>query len=350
MDKYTIQIADTDKKKHDVLAFWAINFPRWPQNKFPWFYESNPYGKATIWMGIDNESEKVIGSIAIFPRAIYIEGKKYMAGIKGDLGVHVDHRKKGPAQLFQDNILATYKNDFDILYGFPNQRSEKAMIQKGYETLGNAAWMVKIIDSSKKYHNLLKIKPLAMLFSLPTNWWLKLSSKENKYKTTDKFSTEVITRFDERFDKLWEKGHAHHCIIGERSSAFLNWRFAECPYRDYLAFTLSDNSNVVGYIVYQITDNSVNIADIFAINKDQMLDNLLAEFLLYLREKKITIVSMVYFGDNHLIKKLQEFKFFNRSESRRFMIHRGDKESVPKVLGDGNQWYFVEGDNDISTS
>jgi hypothetical protein len=63
------------------------------------------------------------------------------------------------------------------------------------------------------------------------------------------YAVEPIARFDERFDGLWrEFTRAARVVSITRSSAFLNWRYIDNPYRSYAVFAALHENRVVAYL------------------------------------------------------------------------------------------------------
>lgn len=58
-----------------------------------------------------------------------------------------------------------------------------------------------------------------------------------------------LDRFDARFDAFWRRVSPGYRFIGVRDTAFLNWRFCECPNRRYEIFAATGRDEVAGYVV-----------------------------------------------------------------------------------------------------
>ena len=90
-----------------------------------------------------------------------------------------------------------------------------------------------------------------------------------------------------------------------------------------------------------------HIVDILFVMIDDVLDSLLAEFMLFLRSKGMGSISIWYLGNGLLEKKLKEFNFrIVKEEDLHVMIYSPNLSSDTFLL-DKEIWHFFQGDNDI---
>ena len=346
---YRIHRVDLQKDKNEAISFWKANFPNWPEEKYFWFYENNPYGDALCWLAKVKGENACVGSTALFPRRVCLNGRYITAAIAGDYAVAEKHRGFWPAWMLQRAALSELNNtQIDFLYASPNELAEHIMERAGYKIIGSSIRLVKVLRSVDYVQRLVKIQPVSKLLSKPVDIFLRSISREAYTRNTGKFDYEVLISFDKRFDVLWKEASPYYRIIGERSSRFLNWRFSQCPYLDYKAFALTQKktNRILGYIVYQIVKKELQIADLFLIDMDELFDDLMAQFLRYQRNQGIDSVSIGYFGNESLVKQMERFSFSRREYHRSFAVY-ASKESANTFLLDRNNWYFMEADNDI---
>lgn len=81
---------------------------------------------------------------------------------------------------------------------------------------------------------------------------LKLS--KNIAIPSDDFKFEEIKNFDGRFDKFWQKVKNRYPISIERSSNYLNWRYAKNPFVKYKQFAVTDKSGVASFVILRIEE------------------------------------------------------------------------------------------------
>lgn len=348
--KYVIEEADLKQEKENIIALWERNLPLNPEDRYEWFYESNPTRVATCMIAKDIKEGQVVGSIALFPRRLSMNGKTIIAGIAGDFSVAQQHRVFGPALSMQDSVISCCDGEkFDVIYGIPNKQSEKVFLKKGYKLLGNVLEMTRPLSSYYFLKKRCAISVIVKIISKPVDIVCKLLSKESYLKCPDDLGTEILTSFDERFDNLWTRASNQFSIIGERNSTYLNWRFASSPHGNYRIFILSKRKNdeLLGYIVFRICEDGVYIDDLLAIDMEARLDLLLSEFLRFQKRKGIQFVSISFMGSQIFVEKLQKFGFSIRSEDDKVIIYvPSDSEYSPYLLEKEN-WYLMHGDNDV---
>ncbi|MCP4580783.1 MAG: GNAT family N-acetyltransferase [candidate division Zixibacteria bacterium] len=338
------------KDQGDILEFWRQNFPAWPEKKYGWFYKSNPYGKSACLIARNGKNDDMIGSAVFFPRQVIIDGHTQLVGITADFGIKKEHRAFGPAISLQKALITTSREDrLGFLYGFPNIHAELPKKRAGFETLGQTIRLVRILKYDHYIDRIIGWRLMARVFSGILNTMYKTLTWENFYGRNRKFKFEILTAFDDRFNRLWREASPAYKIIGERTADYLNWRFSQCPYQTYKIFALTDKDDqgILGYIVYQVIDKHAYIADLFAFKAGHKLDTLLSKYLLYIRNQEIDSVSYVYFGDKAIINKFKKYNFIKRDGARRIMVYIDRQSPYLNCLLDKNNWHLMEGDNDI---
>ena len=346
---YSIQQADLKEDKQNIMDFWKKSFPAWPQHKYDWFYKDNISGHAKCWTVKNKENDAIVGFTAIFPRKFKFNGQPLMAGISGDFGVDRKHRVLGPALQLQKAVINVIESEnFDFLYGTPNKKSEPVIRRVGFKIAGTMVRMVKVLKADTYLSRILKSNLLSTLATPFANLYLKLSSPENKIQLNRSITGETVQHFDQRFDQLWEKSEGNFKLIGQRDSEFLNWRFRDCPYRDYKIFTAveAENNHLVGYIVYHTDGDTVHISDCLAEDNENFLDALIANFIKYTRKQKFHSISMRYLGSQQIKPSFEKFGFSERADKINVVAYSSSDSSIAELLLDAENWYFFEADND----
>lgn len=341
-----ISKADLKKDKKDIIRLWERNFPDVPEKRYEWIYENNPAGAPSCW--IAKKDGEVVGSTVLFPRRLFIKGQAVTGGIAGDFSVNKEVRGFGPALSLQREALSNYlKDGFDILYGLPNKHSEGVVKRSGYSVLGDIISLTRPLRSQYFLKDKLPLT-IAKIVSKPLDMAMKIFSRENLYIRSKEHSTEVLTSFDSRFDTLWEKSLPYFTIIGDRSSFYLNWRFARSPHNNYSVFIIKQTKtdDILGYIIFVSTDNRVSIADILYPDGGT-IDILLSEFLLFLRRKGIDSASISLAGCDDLVKKLLRYGFSIRGREGKLLVLFPQDSPYSQCITEINNWHLMSGDNDI---
>ena len=343
---YKIEKVELAKIKQQLIDFRRKNFPDWPVEKFYWFYESNISGMTSCWVIRASDNDDIIGSAAVFSRKVWFHNKVLIAGITGDFGVAKMHRSLGPALLLQKSAIASCdSHNYDFLYGYSNILSVPVQKRAGFQNLGSAIRLVKLLRSYNYIKRYVRSHILAKIIACPIDIMLKLVSKET-YSIPDKnLKTEIIKTFDDRFDDLWNKVAKSFVLIGERTSEYLKWRFFNSPIKEYKIFILTTKDELLGYVVFYISNNGVKIADFLNID-DNAFDVLLTMFLRFVRKNGYQTITIIYFGNEKFIDKCSKFSFMKRTNETNITVYLNPKNVLADVILEPNNWYFFEADND----
>jgi N-acetylglutamate synthase-like GNAT family acetyltransferase len=346
---YRVYQADLVADKQDIIDFWRANYPTWPLEKYAMFYENHPDGQAACFTARDTENV-MVGTVALFPRRISINGRLVSAAVVGDLAIRVDNRGTGLVQSLRSAMLDYVRQSgLDFVYGTANTISKKVLEKDGFRAIGETVWMVKIIRSERYVKKWVKPAPLARLISYPIDWALRWRYRKILAQLEDLYAWEDLTRFDERFDVLWQEAQPTYTITGERNARFLNWRFADCPYKQIRVFALVRKSDkkLIGYVVYRPSPGGTHIEDFFAVEPDRMFRLLLSEFLCFVRRQGFDAVTFYYFGEDRLIAMFEQFGFARRDVTRTMVIHVNDESPIRADVLNPRRWHFLFADNDV---
>jgi len=343
---YVILKADLKKNKEDILARWQTNLSNVQRNRYKWIYETNPSGRAYNWLAKDARTEKFVGSSGLYSRTVVVDGEPLQAGVAVDFFVDKEHRAFGPAINLQRTVASSCReNGFDFILGFPNRNSEAVHLRVGYVAVADIHKMVKPLRMEAYLQKIVRNGYLSKSFSSLLNPILKIVSRDTWYGEKKNLLAEVVACFDERFDQLWSTVSGNFKIIGERSSAYMNWRYCQCPFKKYAVFTLIERETreLLGYIVFYIKEDASFIADLLAVS-ERMLEYLLAEFIKEMRKRRVA--SIKYLGCEALTKTLKRFGFVSRKEDSRLIIYIDQKHRLAPIILRKENWYFLEGDGD----
>ena len=346
---YTIIKADLEKDADRIIDFWSTNFPEWPAEKFDWYYRKNTAGIADCWLIVESASGTIIGTTTIFPRHFYSKGETLLGGIAGDFAVDKQHRTLGAALALQKALVDYCRSGrYDFVYGYPNDRSRPVQKRAGFQLLGPASRLVRVLRIEPYLARYISNKPLIRILAAGLGFGMSLFARESYVRSSASYRQELLEAPDSRFDDLFDRAKNNFGLIGVRTNNFLTWRFKDCPYRKYTFFTLcrkNDNS-LIGYIVYYHHDGGIIIADLFFETPLLLKNALLPSFLKYLRTNKFINASMVFCGENFLLHALKQYHFFLRSADRYTVILPTSTESINDTTCDLNRWFFLEADND----
>jgi len=334
-----------------ITGVWRENFPDLDQVRYAWMYQNNPAGPAHCQIARDLSRGEVLGSAALFPRRMFVDGKECLAGVAGDFSVKREHRAFGPAlSLLRRGVDECLSGHFDFLFGFPNSLSEAVLVRAGYKAIGQVRRFVKPLQSRyllEKWH---RAPGFAKAVTRSVDMLLTLAARAGGWGIDKRFRAESPARFDSRFDELWRKACHQEPVIGERSAAYLNWRYVEAPHRRYHIYALSqgDGAELAGYIVYWLSqDERVHIVDLLAINWAGAADALLSMFLHRQRRERRQAVCISYAGTPDVGRLLRNHGFLERKPQGNLVVFTPECSPFREHLLEQDKWYALAGDNDV---
>lgn len=350
---YTIRRVSSEEDRITLLNFWEQNRGQSLKEKYQWFYEDNPAGKADAFLLIEGNEGRCVGCIAVFSRLISIGCKIYRAGIAGDFFVQSKHRTLLPALLLCKKLVSLIEGEeYDLIYGFPNDKAVAVFDRAGFIRLGSFIRMSKLIKTSELLQSMnwskYTCRCVAPFFDLA----LKFSAIETWYPIHKKWVLEDTLVFDERFDKLWDnirtkgKGWA----IGERSSRYLTWKYINHPNIPYSILTMfsEDKSDIKGYLVYCKNEVSIEIHDFVLPDNNNDLTIFMLTFLKRIRTISQRSVTVNLLNESDLIAQFSRYGFKKRGMATNCCYYANAKtiSQQPEITIPG-RWVLLKGDSDV---
>jgi hypothetical protein len=301
-----------------ILELWRNNLPEASPARYGWLYE---FGPATARL-LSAPDGRLVGSVGLMRRTFRMFGQTAAAGQAIDLNVDRDHRMAGPAlQLGRALTDVVARGELALTYGFPNVSSEPVMRRLGYRAIGNLDRWVRPLSLRALLSRYGWPKPLARGLALLADPIFRLRSPERSFHLPAGLRVESTARFDGRFDRLWEAASPQWPILGERSSAYLHWRFSRCPAVRHRVVCLMDGRNeMLAYLVWSRSKAVVSINDFLFLDSADF-EALLAEFLRFMRREGADAVATVHFGRPQIGAMLAQMGFWQRPSRWRAMIY-----------------------------
>ena len=336
--------------KTEVLNLWTKNHPHLMDllpKRFAWIYENNPYGPPTSWLLRDNKSNAFIGTTSVIPRTMWINGEKVIAGIAADMMVDKNHRTLGPALMLQRALVSTCEEgQYQFVYGFSPQAASTVQLRAGFTSMGRCIRVLKVL-STERFSNKQKNNLTARLGSGILDTCIKaadfiLSAKD--LWQAGNLSTEILDSFDYRFDQFWEKVPKQNRVVGEKTAAYLTWRYTISPYNSHKVFTIINQAkDMRGYLIFSIVDQAIHIYDICTPDK---IDPLLSLFILYVKKNyPAHSICFMLFEYCSIIPSLTRHLFVKRPDDLTIVTYC--KKGFPSLNHTSLSWHLYAGDKDI---
>lgn len=333
-----------------VEMLWEQVYGGFSPARYDWLYVDNPAGEATVCLLRDDDSGSIVGSTALLLRKLCTGGTTLRAGIAADLMVHHRHRSLGPSVILQKGMLACLPEaGIGVVYGFPNAKSIPMTRRIGYRQVAQRMSLVLPLRSEPFLRQRIPQGTARKAAAMPIDVALWL--RPRLYTPVPAFGREhfVATSFDHAFDDIWSRIKSGYALIGEKTAAFLNWRYRDSPREEYAVFGLRARNRQAldGYVVYSQSDGRMHMAD-FAWDPARIsLEELLIRFARWSGSNGAQAVSIALTASPGIMRRFTRAGFHLREAIDPFSVYTPAGEPIGIETGTGHaDWYMVPGDND----
>lgn len=241
-----------------------------------WEYLDTTEGLSKIVV-VDLEGE-VIAHEAMIPMRFHVLDREYLGGKIEDAYIVKQHRGKkvfGPLTEYCLDVSA--RDGYALTFGLTARPvNYKLHISRGYKDICRLNAYMAVFNPVAVTTDVARLLKFSGLKKGVAGVGLKVvanrfASKSAEYaRRSDPFSIEPISRFDERFDRLFaEFVKGGDIITIKRSSQFLNWRYIDNPYRSYGVWAAVEDGRVVGYFVAAtVTREDMGLEVLVGVNSD----------------------------------------------------------------------------------
>ncbi len=367
--QYEVYAEAPEQNREALCRIWRDNLALElaPEAKFDWLYRASPLSSDQVFMlrAIDERgSASEVGTCGVLPRRYWAAGRSARFAVIGDLAVDVEHRRLLPALQLTRAVHAAASRDYDVAYGFPNPKADRTMLRAGFRLLGRMRRYAHVLHHEGYVHRvaerLPRLPPLAVrALQRPRVARLAgalldvvgLSSKaRGLLLSAASHRLDWSDHFDEGFDRLWEEARSEYAIVGERTSAFLRWRYprATIAKLSRRAPAPSREGAMLAYAVVELdrTTKTAHLRDLFGHQGayGPLLDLLLPS--LYARGA--ASVSVRLLGAPEVVQALEARGFELREEDRIVIVAVGARQSEHRaVFEEPRHWHLFDEDEDV---
>jgi hypothetical protein len=347
--KYEAELADLTVSRQRLLSLWAANLSVRGdlEAKLRWFYCDGPAGPGQAFL-LHGDDGVPIGCAGLGVRTIVHRHRNLRAGLFADLAVDREHRSGYPALRLGRMVIDHANTRFDLSYGFPNSRAVALFRRSGCQELGEMRRYVRVLRMRGYLDRTAIPSLLAGTVATVGDFGLSTVAKLGAQRAPKALGVQWLSDFDARFDRLNLKGRTRHALYGDRSAAFLRWRFVRSPADRYRIATLVDRQTDVlrAYAVITFVDGTAELADLFAPDEAD-LDALLRLVVPMLEQLGCSAVSVRFLGTSRIPKLLARHGFRPRDGGRSVVVGTGTTAIDPATLLDRESWYLTDLDEDI---
>lgn len=345
---YTVTRADLVADRQAIFEIWRQHQTTEPTDRYEWLYTANPLGQPSCLLLRDG-SGAVIGTAGLTQRDFFYRGNHLRGGHTIDLVVDRTHRSAGPAVQLQRALVGGLSlAHVGFLYGTPIRAAELVQRRVGFQSLDSLHRWTKPLRFGEKLHEIIPVTGFRKIAGYFLDHAAALLSGELFFKRSRNWRPAMETGFDSRFDALWAHAKRQFEIIGDRSSAFLSWRFGQHTPTTYRIFSLSNSQGTLaGFVVFSCTGTTANIAD-FMFAMPQQLRPLLLGFSCKMRSEGMSDIALTCITSPTIAATLRRSGFFRRPEKSCVLIYSPPNESESlRLLSNPNNWFFTDADRDV---
>jgi hypothetical protein len=352
----------------EVCRLWADNLrlERPADEKFRWQYRLAPHPARSIhvirWQD-EAGARHTVGTGGVSERRYHLAGQDVRVGVVGDVAVDREHRGLLPALRLLRAVRESIDADLDVAYGFPNAKADGVMLRAGFHRLGKARRYARVLRHAgyvgRLAERLPKLPPLlvpltARVLATPIvaaaggaviDAARLVGVAPGAARAAAHHRLAWADHFDQRFDALWMAARSAYPMIGERTSAFLGWRYPVC---DIATLTRRGDGALRAYAIVEIhpSTRAAHLHDVFGHPGDlaALFDLLLPA--LYLRGA--ASVSVRFLGAPRVAELLAARGFEPRDEGRTVVVEVGPRRAEHRaLLLDPASWHLFDEDEDV---
>lgn len=283
---------------------------RMSESFWRWRFLENPNGNVMIYLAWD---ESVLAAhYAVSPIMVSVEGCVYCTGLSLTTMTHPEYRG---LKLFPQLATRVYDHlaslQYLMVWGFPNHKSHKTFIK-------DLLWR--------------------NVYEIPT---MQVKVSERMKNSIDKPET------DDKFKLNYEDVHFKSNLIHVRKDLqYLQWRYEKHPTNRYVNYVIASGSKVSSYCILKIYNNSLDIVDFQAKNREEG-DVLLRQALSFAYSKNLETVNC-WAPRHHFLHSICEKHGFTNKEPITYLGFRQlhEKANV-KVSDNYTDWFIQMGDSDV---
>lgn len=344
-------------RHRDALArLWAENMTDErvahviPQ-RMRWMYEQAPEGPATTVLGVVAESGEVVGCGSFLHQPTWVDGRRVPAAVLCDFAITRAHRIAGAALAIQRALVgAARAAGLELLYGYPNAGSLGVFKRIGYRVVGETTAWVKPLRAGYRLRGVRGLRWAAGIAAVPLDAGLRALDVLRAARLPLAVRGAPVPFGDESTGALWDEARAQRGVVGDRSTAYVEWRyggFPTAPHRTFGVFPRG-GQRLAGCAVYTVERGKAFLRDLLAQDLDASADALLLALSDHLRREGVDSLSLSYLGDARFAGRLRKLGFFRRAAKRPVVLH---PDAVPESLRarvfDPEAWFMLDGALDI---
>lgn len=342
-DGYIVEAASILMNAPAILALWQNGLMdlagERAEQKLLQGYVNNPAGSGVCVQLRTTESDELLGVQCLLARDYFVGERHLRVAAMADYVVSDRHRTLGPALKLMKRTIEEGRHQFDLVVGFPNEKSLAVSTRAGLREAGRLMRYGKLLHS--RYLLQRKLPSLAAkLLSAPVDLAIAAWDFARPLRWSSGLTWQVTTTSDPALDAIWQ-ARPDDLMLAQRSAAALNWRFAAGPQAVQVWVARDRRHRPVGYVLWGVEDGTVAVRDFFCVEPQQHLSALLASFCWHIRRSNATSVSIEFLGAQWIHAAIVDAGFIVKADSLPVVAAESVGRTPPP-----ERWYMTSFDRD----
>lgn len=317
---------------------------------FEWIASRNPFAADKPTYFVAEDDGVIIGHLGRMPMEFAIKGKRQRGYFIHDLYVHPAYRERGLGFFITKSLYQCIEDKSKSFCCCIWTSPLNLAIQKRrkYHELW-ADRYVKILDPHPQVSKFIKSAPFAKLCSFMLRAFLSFADCILLRLFSPSVKVSEVKRFDGRFDYLSSRVVKKTGISPYKSSAYLNWKYIDRPFNNFVNLAFTKNGQITGVIVLGIRREAGyvvgKIVDILVDPDDTRTTSALCRASVdYFRCRKVHAIECL--GDKRIMRLFRRFLFFRRVDDQPIMLANINQSDENEYLVDIDNWHLTHGDSD----
>ncbi len=324
------------------------------RRRWRWQYLDNPQtgpDGPQIWVAKDDGQP--LGQYASMPVQLWWGGREVRSSWGMDVFLRPEARGRGLGAL----LFGTWSDHVEVALGLGLTPSSYGLFKKlRYADVGPVPFLQKVLDPRAVARRRLQARLPGALAAVAAavagplaGASLGMRHKERARPESKDVEVRAVTRFGAAHDGLWERARESYAMCVRRDAAYLNWKYADCPHRQYAMCEAWRGGELLGYAVSRhALHDGLRLGwllDVFAHADDHAAkDALIGAVLDDLRRAGVAR-AQAFSLNAALRRNLEQRGFFPGASPMQFCVRsRVDDHGA---LGDTGRWHVVFGDSDM---
>lgn len=347
---YSVKEADVQQEKQIMVELLQQNRQRDDFDyaaRYDWIYLNNPLGQAKAWIIWNEKNNEAVGFTGVFPRAVYINGQRYVGWNCGDFSIQKKYRTLGIAlKLRKAAKDVVDSGEIPFLYAHPNERMEVIHLKAGHQKIARMQRYALMARSDRLVSRFMPAGFWQKMITAPLNLML---STQYRFVGTGGWSAEIRSRVEAgpAHEDIFKSMINRFPVIGSRDAEYLNWKFGRNPNHSFLQMDMYKYNTLAASVFFFIRKDTLHLVDVLFGDADHDAPAVFSLFIKTIIRKyaQVTSLSFILQEYNPLIPALKSLGFTFRDDATSAVISYAGAELADEIYN-GTKWYMTVGDRD----